>query len=159
MTEPSTRQHFSAALFDLLDETFDTHHGLFLDRGTSLFETLESVTAEEASRPVSTSCASIAAQVNHVIVYLDVLTRSVQGEEVGKVDWDEAWRIGPVTGEAWTDLRVRLRAQADRTIAVLKGIERWEGEDEVYGAMSIAVHTAYHLGEIRQALCTIQNRS
>jgi hypothetical protein len=159
MTEPSTRQHFSAALFDLLDETFDTHHGLFLDRGTSLFETLESVTAEEASRPVSTSCASIAAQVNHVIVYLDVLTRSVQGEEVGKVDWDEAWRIGPVTDEGWNVLRGRLRGQTDHTIAVLKGIERWDVEDEVYGAMAIAVHTAYHLGQIRQALCTIQNRS
>lgn len=159
MTNPSIRQFFTSALFDLLDETFDSHHGLFLDRGTSLFETLGSVTADEASRPVSASCSSIAAQVNHVIVYLDVLTRAVQGEEIGKVDWDEGWRIRPVAEAGWNELRDRLRTQTDHTIAVLRGIEDWNDEDRVYGAMSIAVHTSYHLGEIRQALCTIQNRS
>ena len=39
-------------LFDVLDEAFVTHHGIFLDEGTSLFETLETITAEEASIPV-----------------------------------------------------------------------------------------------------------
>jgi len=158
MTPPSLRQHFTTTLFDLLDETFDTHHGIYLDRGTSLFETLGTISAAAASRPVSASCASIAAQVNHIIVYLDVLTRAVLDEEVGPVDWNEGWRIGPVSDEDWDALRRRLRTQTDRTLAVLKAIDAWDEEDQVSGAMAIAVHTAYHLGEIRQALCTIQNR-
>jgi hypothetical protein len=31
----------------------------------------------------------------------------------------------------------------------------WD-EDRMVGALSIVVHTAYHLGEIRQALCTLK---
>ena len=33
-------EHFKAALYGLLDEAFDNVHGYFLDRGTSMFETL-----------------------------------------------------------------------------------------------------------------------
>jgi hypothetical protein len=29
-------------------------------------------------------------------------------------------------------------------------------EDSIGGALSIVIHTAYHLGEIRQALCTVK---
>ena len=29
-------------------------------------------------------------------------------------------------------------------------------EDTIGGALSLVVHTAYHLGEIRQALCTLK---
>ena len=32
---------------------------------------------------------------------------------------------------------------------------KWN-EDTIGGALSIMVHTAYHLGEIRQALCTLK---
>ncbi len=37
----------------MFDETFEQVQGMYLDKGTSLFETLATVTAEEASRPVS----------------------------------------------------------------------------------------------------------
>jgi hypothetical protein len=37
-------------LLDLLDETFEHTQGIFLDRGHSSFETLEEVSADEASR-------------------------------------------------------------------------------------------------------------
>jgi hypothetical protein len=36
-------ERFTAALFDLLDETFVSHHGICLDKGTSFFETLETI--------------------------------------------------------------------------------------------------------------------
>jgi hypothetical protein len=42
-----------------------------LDDGTSLFETLETVSAQEASIPVGGKCASLAAQVAHVIFYIE----------------------------------------------------------------------------------------
>jgi len=158
MRQPTGIDHFKAAILEILDETFDTHHGLYLDRGTSLFETLATVTAAEASRPVSASCASIAAQVNHVTYYLDVLNGDLSGNEPASVDWTQAWTIGPVNDEEWMILIGRLRAAANETTALLESTLEW-GEDVAYGAVSIAVHTAYHLGEIRQALCTIQNRT
>lgn len=53
------------ALLMLLDEIMEQVNGYVLDRGTSMFETLATISAEEASRPVSKQSASLAAQVNH----------------------------------------------------------------------------------------------
>lgn len=44
-------EHFTQALLELLDEAFDNVQGYFLDKGTSMFETLATVTAAEASIP------------------------------------------------------------------------------------------------------------
>jgi hypothetical protein len=37
-----------------------------------------------------------------------------------------------------------------------KNVSTWESDPHLEGALAIAIHTAYHLGEIRQALCTIK---
>ena len=70
------QEDFLGNLFALLDETFENHHGIFLDKNTSLFPTLETISAEQASIPVGGKCASLAAQVAHVTFYLEVLERS-----------------------------------------------------------------------------------
>ena len=80
---------FRRELLDIFDETFETHHGIYLDKGTSLFTTLDTITADEASRPVGDTCASLAAQVAHVTFYLEVLERIMHGQQVGKLDWGE----------------------------------------------------------------------
>jgi hypothetical protein len=147
---------FTSELFQVLDETFEQVHGIYLDKGTSLFETLATISAEEASRPVSAHCASIAAQVEHVRFYLEVLERYLRGEEVGKVDWQAAWLTTSVTPEEWDALNQRLRDAHQSVLGVLRGLDTWEGENDIGGALAIAVHTAYHLGEIRQALCTVR---
>ena len=156
MSTPTTLKLFTDALFIMFDETFEQVHGIYLDKGTSLFETLATVTPEEASRPVSAKCASIAAQVNHVRFYLDVLEQYMDGGNPGKVDWDSSWQVGAVTQAEWDDLIQGLRASQQRVLATMKGYESWEGEENISGAMAMLVHTAYHLGEIRQALCTIK---
>ena len=46
-------EHFTKALYTLLDETFDNVHGAYLDKGTSLFETLADISAAEASIPIA----------------------------------------------------------------------------------------------------------
>lgn len=117
MTSTSGLQYFGGAIIDILAETLDTHHGLYLDRGTSLFETLATVSAADASRPVSASCASITAQVNHVTYYLDVLNGDLSGKEVASVNWNAAWTIGPVDSEEWAALIGQIRTAADATMA------------------------------------------
>jgi hypothetical protein len=62
-----------------------------------------------------------------------------------------------VTSDEWTVLKARLKDAYTSVPANLKSIDNWDGENELGGAPSIAIHTAYHLGEIRQALCTIKN--
>ena len=149
-------ESYTKALSALLDETFERVQGIYLDRGTSLFETLATISAAEASRPVSATCASIAAQVEHVRFYLEVLGRYARGEAVGKVDWEASWQLTTVTPEEWDALKGRLRDTHRDILAVVGDARTWEYENAIGGSMAIAAHTAYHLGEIRQALCTIR---
>ena len=150
-------EHFAAALYSLLDETFDNVHGYFLDRGTSLFETLATISAAEASVPVGGKCATLAAQVKHITFYLDVLEKAVRTQQFERQDWGKIWReTRAVTPEEWETLKVDLRASYDRIKALIADTPAWAGEQQIGGAIAVIAHTAYHLGEIRQALCTIR---
>jgi len=42
-------EHFTKALYLLLNEAMDHVHGIFQDKGTSLFETLDGTNASETS--------------------------------------------------------------------------------------------------------------
>src|ERR1051326_37461 len=144
-------------LFDVLDETFVKHHGIFLDKGTSLFETLETITAEEASIPVGGKCATLAAQVAHVNFYLEVLEAYILNKEIDKVDWGEIWRrVNQVSSEEWQAYQDQLKETYQRVLVILQNVENWNDERPIGGALAIAVHTAYHLGEIRQAMCIVK---
>ncbi|MCP4168704.1 MAG: DinB family protein [Chloroflexi bacterium] len=157
MTKTIPQESFSTELFAILEETFEIHHGIYLDKGTSLFATLSQISADEASIPVGNRCATIAAQVEHVIFYLEVLERCIAGQDVGKQDWGEIWsRVSGVTAGEWNEIRARLKATYDRISKLLRGIENWEHNDVLGDSLAIVVHTAYHLGEIRQALCTVR---
>jgi len=157
MSKMVALERFTNELFDLLDETFEQVHGIYLDRGTSLFETLQTISAEEASRPVSKNCASIAAQVEHIRFYLDILEGHILKKNVGTVDWQEIWRYTrEVTSEEWKDSQDRLKESYQRVLKLMRSLDTWEGENDIAGSLAILVHTAYHLGEIRQALCVVR---
>lgn len=147
---------YKASLFRMLDETFEDVQGMFLDRGTSLFETLETISAEEASRPVSASCASIAGQVNHTRVYLERMIRFARGEQVEEINWDTTWQITAVTDAEWQSLKDQLREVYQELRSVLDDDRTYESEYAVGGSIAIVAHTVYHLGEIRQATCTVR---
>ena len=150
-------EYFNQALFLLLDETFDNVQGIYLDKGTSFFETLATISAAEASIPVGGKCATLAAQVKHVAFYLDVLEEGVRTQTFAKQDWDKIWReTSTVSPEEWEAIKSGLRESYDRIKVLISDTTEWPSEREIGGAMAIVVHTAYHLGEIRQALCTLR---
>lgn len=156
MTKMMLQERFAEELLALLEETFETHHGIYLDKDTSLLTTLAQISYGEASIPVGNRCATIAAQVEHVIFYLEVLERYITGQDVGSPDWGEIWsRVRGVTEAEWDMLRARLQATYTHLSQLLREIENWEQHDALGGSMAMVVHTAYHLGEIRQALCTV----
>lgn len=156
MAEKSLKDLFTEAMLAALDETFEHVYGMYLDRGTSLFETLATITAAEASNPVSANCASIAAHVEHMRFYMDITLRYIRGERP-QVDWGEIWRtVREVSPEAWAASQQRLRETYAEVRALVTSTESWEGEDEIGGALALLMHNAYHLGEIRQALCTLK---
>ncbi|MGE5176027.1 MAG: hypothetical protein ACM3JJ_06580 [Hyphomicrobiales bacterium] len=144
-------------LLQILDETFEHHHGIYLDKGTTLFETLASVTAEEASRPASPRSASIAAHVEHATFYLRVLQKAIGKQPLGVLDWNEIWRNAkPVSTERWDELRSELREERGRALTLLETPGTWDGDEALWGSMAIAIHTAYHLGAIRQILAVVR---
>ncbi len=156
MSENSLGKRLTTQILAVLDETFESVQGIYLDKNTTLLETLTTITAEEASRPTSANCASIAAHVAHVTFYIEALERYIQGEKV-RVDWAEIWQtVREVTPEEWTALQDSLREAYQRIRGLLVNGPAWDTEEEIGGMIGIVVHTAYHLGEIRQALCTIQ---
>jgi hypothetical protein len=158
MTVRTDAHRWTTELFAVLDETFERVTGIYLDKGTSLFETLAAITAAEASEPISPSCASIAAQVNHVRYYLEVLAGYMRQQPPESVDWPASWRVTAVSPEAWDSLRADLRATYQQVRALLESFEAWDGDEDISGALAIVVHTAYHLGEIRQALGVLHGR-
>jgi hypothetical protein len=147
---------FTQPLFELFDETFENAHGAYLDNGNSLFETLEPVTAEQASRAASDQVATLAAQVKHVSFCLTFYQNYILNKGVGRIDWGEIWRTTKqVTPDEWAMLKRELKEAHQSVLATLKNLDDWGGEHSIEGAMGILAHTAYHLGEIRQALGVI----
>jgi len=147
-------------LLKCLDETFSNVHGIYLDKNTTLFQTIDSISSVEASEKISSNSATISAQVEHVRFYLDVLDEYMRTNESRKVNWREIWEtIGQVTEEQWTDTKARLRSSHAKVISTINSFERWDGEHDIGGALAILTHTAYHLGGIRTTLGAIRART
>ncbi len=151
------QERFAQEYFAALEETFETHHGVYLDEVDSLLNTLAGISAAQASIPVGGQCATLAAQVAHVTFFLEVLERHILKQPAGKVDWGEIWRtVGTVTEAEWGALKSGLDTVYRRVSTLLRGLDSWDDPAPLGGALAILVHTAYHLGEIRQALCTLR---
>lgn len=156
MSELIQPEAFGKVLLGLLEETFENTHGIYLDKDTSLFRTLGTISAQEASIPVGGKCATLAAQVSHVIFYLEALERYVVHHDTSRADWGEIWRtVSAVTPEEWEALKVKLEAAYRRIEKLFRENETWN-EDALGGALAVVAHSAYHLGEIRQALCILK---
>jgi hypothetical protein len=150
-------EDFTKVLFAMLDETFDNIHGFYLDRNASMFETLATITADEASIPVGGKCGTLAAQVRHVAFHLDYIEKYFRDPNPPQADWDEIWRtVNRVTPEEWQSIQSELRTNYDRILNLFKTVPAWSSENEIGIALAVVVHTAYHLGEIRQALCILR---
>ncbi|MCL4804223.1 MAG: hypothetical protein KJ046_07990 [Anaerolineae bacterium] len=157
MTQQISTELFTTNLYALLTETFESVHGIFLDKGTSLFETLDGITAAQASRATNGRCATLAAQVNHTRFYIDVLEEYMLQTNKGPADWDSSWQVGEVTEAEWAALKQALRDSYARVRAIMEGFDSWDDDNRLGGALAIIVHTAHHLGEIRQMLCVLRD--
>src|SRR5436190_4837557 len=123
-------REFGSTLFALMEETFDVgRHGIFLEKGTSRFETLETVSSEEASIPVGGKCASLAAQVAHVIFYIESFERyALQGDNSPR-DWSYIWRtVEKVTPEEWAEYKQKLKDAYQRMDKLFHENKLWNDD-------------------------------
>ena len=148
MANEINRRLFLENVFSLLEETFENTKGIYLDKKTSLFDTLEPLSSEQVSRLVNGN--TMAAHVEHARFYLVVLKNYMNGE-TEKVDWSESWKIKNVNDEEWNALKDALRREYQETTEFFKSTEDWNDE-RIGGALAIVAHTAFHNGAIRQML-------
>lgn len=145
-------EDFTANLFTLLKETFEgpppQTASAYLDQGGGLFQTVENISAEEASRAVREGGPTIAAHCAHAKFYVSVLRKYVQGSSES-VDWGQSWLVHTVSAAEWEALKEELRDAYEVVTEELRSLDGW-GERSVGGAMAIVAHTAYHLGAVRQ---------
>lgn len=154
MTTTIEAGNIKAAVKLLMSETFDEANGIYLDKGDSLWTTLENVTAEQASVPIAAGGNSIAGQVSHMIYYFDLTAIFMRGDTPTDVDWSTAWQTVAVDEDEWKELR---RALGERQAEIQVLIENTPDEmfanpDVLGGSYGIIAHSAFHLGQIRHAL-------
>jgi uncharacterized damage-inducible protein DinB len=138
-------------LLMLLKETFEGPGGsVYLDKGAGLFQTLDALTADAASRVPDAGGQTIAAHCAHLAYYVRVNHNSAMGREQ-HVDWASSWRPQQVGDREWEALKGGVRREYVAFIETLERLQTWE-EQQVGDSMAIVAHTAYHLGAIRHAL-------
>jgi hypothetical protein len=156
--KPVAQQEIREISFQLLKETFEgpPPHGAsaFLNKGTGLFQTLDEIGADEASKQIRPAGSTVAAHTEHVRFYVNVHDNLLRGS-TEEIDWAESWRIKSVGSVEWDDLRKQCRRAYATFIEHLRAIDTW-GEDEISLATSVIAHTAYHLGAIRQSIVSQQ---
>ena len=145
-------EHFISSFFILLKETFEgpppDTGSAYLDKNAGLFQTLDALTAEAASTVVRPGAPTVAAHCEHVRFYVLALHDFIRGA-TAKIDWSQSWLVRTVTPAEWDDLKASLRRAYEDLSAHLRSLEHW-GDEEIGDGLAVIVHTAYHLGAIRQ---------
>ena len=134
----------------LLKETFEGaptgSSSIYLDRGIGIFSTLDELNAAQASFSITET--TIAAHSEHARYYLEVLNNFLNGL-VQNADWDRSWAKKEVDDKEWEELKSNFRGMYKTVGETFQKIEDWD-DDKITEAMAIVVHSAYHLGAIRQ---------
>jgi len=146
-----SRELLEKEINDLLTETFDKAAGIYLDRGTSLFETFGQIDAVTASQPAVAGGTSIAGHVEHMRWYLEITEGFIKGETYKGFDWNTTWQVKEVSDDEWKVLVQSLRTAWDSFRTFMSEFEDWD-ENRLGGALGVIAHNAYHLGAIRQIL-------
>jgi hypothetical protein len=124
--------------------------------GTGVFETIDGLTAAQASREGGPGRATIAGHVNHLISSLGLTTGELRGESRSR-DRSRSWTVRAVDDAGWTALRARLREGYEGLVVAVETHAIWD-EDALGVALGAIAHTAYHLGAIRQRLGPRESR-
>lgn len=125
-----------------------------MDQKSGLLETLVGISADRAFTPIALGKTSIAAQVNHITHYLLMMESFMLGQPK-EPDWQKTWQLAEATPEGWAALKTELETVYRRLLERLRQVSRW-GKDDIGEGMAALVHSAYHLGAIRQIMQVVR---
>jgi hypothetical protein len=127
------------------------------ETNSSVFATLQALSAEEASTSLDGSGmpgSTIASHVEHLRWSLALSNALVRGEQPD-ASWEESWKVCGVDAEGWSRLQEALREEYRTLLQDMQ--QRTDlSEEYVTPGISIVAHGAYHLGAIRQMARQLQ---
>ena len=159
MTEPDSLFH--RALTSLLTEIFDGPPGqeaYVLNPGDpGLLRQLDSIDWSTASTRAMPGKTTIASHVDHVSYGLAMLNRWAAGDADpwASTDPTASWNHSTVNEDQWRALRETFRHEAAKWRQLVAARTTWDTMSATV-AISTAIHTAYHIGAIRQILLGLQ---
>jgi hypothetical protein len=127
--------------------------GYYADDGGGLQNTLDALTAEEASRDIAGS--SIVAHVHHILFSFRAFGTYIAGQRV-RYDWSESWAIQKVTDAEWDGVRARVGAAFDEVRGIIASHPASNART-FRGSLATVTHLAYHLGAIRQKVAVLRS--
>ena len=151
-------QPYLTACLDLLDESLigpaDPQHTWVVSNepASGLVGTLDTLSAEQASRAPTPSGRTAAAHAQHELFALDLARRRLEGEDPAAAtaaDWDASWGSGVVTEPMWANLRAELRRAGSELRKTIESKASWSDMD-IKGLAATLGHLTYHLGAVRQ---------
>lgn len=151
---------FQRALSNMLTEIFDGPPGkeaYLLNPGEpGLLAQLEALDAGAASRRPMPGKTTIAAHADHIHFSLSLMNRWAAGEANpwAGADWNASWGRATVSEGQWRKLCDGLRQEAEKWRKAVATRAGWD-DTGAAAALSTAVHTAYHLGAVRQILAAL----
>jgi len=156
-------QPYLTACLDLLDESLigpaDPQHTWVVSNepASGLVGTLDTLSAEQASRAPTPDGRTAAAHAQHELFALDLARRRLEGEDPAAAtaaDWDASWGTGTVTEPMWANLRAELRRAGAELHQTIEAKASWSDMD-IKGLAATLGHLTYHLGAVRQIARTI----
>jgi len=146
----ATRRAVATVLTELVNGAHADATFVLNRSDAGLIDSLDRLSAGDASRIPPGHCSSIAAHVDHLRYGIGLLNRWGQGEDPFRdADYSVSWRTTTVSDSQWAQLRADLRSQL---AAWAETIQRPRSltDLELTGIVSSVVHLAYHFGAIRQ---------
>jgi hypothetical protein len=120
-----------------------------LDTDTGWTQSLAAVDATAASQPVAPGGTTIASQTAHTAYYIELLEALARGEHP-ETDWPGSFAPATVDEAAWEQTRERLFGALGRFRSIFEATDF--PPEHLQGALGVLLHTAYHLGAVRQML-------
>ncbi len=114
-----------------------------------LLASLDALSSEDASASPD-GRSSIAAHVDHLRHGFSLMNRWFRGENpFGESDYAASWQRQRVSEDEWRALRAKLADEVRAWLDATAAPREWD-DITLTGALSSAVHLAYHVGAIRQ---------
>lgn len=152
-----------SACIEIFRESFEgvkpgNQYTWYVQGKEAIFDVLESLTAEQASRAIPGARTTIGAHANHLCYFLHLFNVNNRGEEE-QGDWEGSWKVQEFDEATWKDVATRTRKEYEEAYRWYEAQSVSDSElpkDEAEYTIANIAHAAYHLGAMRAIIPIVQ---